>query len=168
MAELADLMYDSSLERAWEADSTQPALNFAMKIRSMVFPYDGRSTPSHLKRMLSEIMGIIHPCKGPEQQPLFELTPPALPIRRSGLFGFDALLETPGFVPGQMQYDGWFNQAQAAREADVHPGIICRMVRDEELRTNGRTGRECLLDPQSVLAYRDRRRKRKEERLLGR
>lgn len=63
-----------------------------------------------------------------------------------------------------LQWDGWFTKTEAARIAGVHRGTICRAVERKQIRTNGLTGWACLLDPQSVLEYCDRRSEIEEKR----
>jgi hypothetical protein len=51
---------------------------------------------------------------------------------------------------------GWFRQADVAKRLGYSKMKITRMVRRGELRTNGKTGHACRVDPLSILEYCER------------
>ncbi len=48
---------------------------------------------------------------------------------------------------------GWLNQTETARKLGVKRQDVHRLVGNGELKTNGASGRECLVDPASILDY---------------
>lgn len=56
------------------------------------------------------------------------------------------------------EHSGSLNQTQAAEITGVKRWTINRAVKAGKLRTNGRTGRACRVDPDSLLDWVDRRR----------
>lgn len=59
-----------------------------------------------------------------------------------------------------MQCMYWFTQAEAARWTKTDRGTICRTVKKGRLITNGEPGRQCLIDPTSLIGMRRRRKER--------
>lgn len=55
-----------------------------------------------------------------------------------------------------MDSSSWPSQAEAARRFGFNPMKIHRLIKKEALQTNGKEGRECRIDPSSILKYCDK------------
>jgi hypothetical protein len=49
--------------------------------------------------------------------------------------------------------DGWPTQAEVAKGLGTYPMEVNRLVKADKLRTNRLTGKECRIDPASILEY---------------